>query len=121
MTRTLSFCLVVPLILFGATAAQAHAHLRRSDPAAGASISTPPSEIRLEFSEGVEPKFSGIVLTPASGGPIATQAPSSGPTKSVLITKLDAPLKPGAYKVTWHAVSVDTHKTSGSFTFEVKP
>ncbi len=26
---------------------------------------------------------------------------------------------PGAYHVRWHAVSVDTHKTEGNFTFTV--
>jgi methionine-rich copper-binding protein CopC len=31
------------------------------------------------------------------------------------------PLAPGTYKVTWHAVSVDTHRTQGSYEFTVKP
>jgi copper resistance protein C len=26
---------------------------------------------------------------------------------------------PGSYKVNWHALSVDTHTTQGSFTFHV--
>ena len=30
-------------------------------------------------------------------------------------------LPPGRYKVLWHALSVDTHTTEGSFTFEVVP
>jgi copper resistance protein C len=30
------------------------------------------------------------------------------------------PLKPGTYKVNWHAVSVDTHSTEGDFAFTVK-
>jgi methionine-rich copper-binding protein CopC len=28
-------------------------------------------------------------------------------------------LAPGSYSVTWHALSVDTHKTQGSFSFRV--
>jgi copper resistance protein C len=28
-------------------------------------------------------------------------------------------LSPGTYRVRWHALSVDTHKTEGSFTFRV--
>jgi methionine-rich copper-binding protein CopC len=28
-------------------------------------------------------------------------------------------LKPGKYKVVWRAVSVDTHVTTGNFTFEL--
>jgi len=28
-------------------------------------------------------------------------------------------LKPGRYRVRWHVVSVDTHRTEGSFEFSV--
>jgi len=28
-------------------------------------------------------------------------------------------LAPGSYSVTWHVLSVDTHKTQGSFSFNV--
>ena len=30
-------------------------------------------------------------------------------------------LKPGKYKVVWRVVSVDTHVTTGDFTFEITP
>jgi methionine-rich copper-binding protein CopC len=31
------------------------------------------------------------------------------------------PLKPGTYKVIWHATSTDTHKTEGTYNFSVSP
>jgi methionine-rich copper-binding protein CopC len=31
------------------------------------------------------------------------------------------PLAPGQYNVRWRVLSVDTHKTEGSFGFEVRP
>ena len=31
------------------------------------------------------------------------------------------PLAPGTYLVRWHVVSVDTHPTEGTFTFEIRP
>jgi methionine-rich copper-binding protein CopC len=31
------------------------------------------------------------------------------------------PLKPGRYGVSWHAVSVDTHRTEGKYNFVVAP
>jgi methionine-rich copper-binding protein CopC len=38
-----------------------------------------------------------------------------------LMVMLQAPLKPGAYKVEWHAVaSDDGHKTTGVLPFTVK-
>ena len=45
-----------------ATSAFAHAQLEKSTPPVGGTVASP-SEIRLEFSEGVEPKFSGVTLT----------------------------------------------------------
>jgi methionine-rich copper-binding protein CopC len=30
-------------------------------------------------------------------------------------------LAPGHYQVSWHAVSVDTHRTEGTFSFDIQP
>jgi methionine-rich copper-binding protein CopC len=38
-----------------------------------------------------------------------------------MITVALPPLKPGLYHVTWHAVSVDSHRTEGGYTFTVTP
>ena len=48
--------------VFASTAAFAHAQLEKATPAVGGTVA-PPSEIRLEFSEGVEPRFSEVTLT----------------------------------------------------------
>ena len=40
--------------------ALAHAELQTSSPAADATVQTSPSEVAIEFTEGVEPKFSAI-------------------------------------------------------------
>jgi copper resistance protein C len=39
----------------------------------------------------------------------------------VLIVPISKALAAGAYTVHWHAVSVDTHHTQGTFEFTVKP
>ncbi|HLW92680.1 MAG TPA: copper homeostasis periplasmic binding protein CopC [Roseiarcus sp.] len=105
-----------------ATAALAHARLVKADPPVGGTIATSPKEIRLKFSEGVEPRFSGAALVDSAGAAIATEKPTLDPADpAVLVTPLSQPLKPGVYKVTWHAVSVDTHQTQGEFTFTVAP
>ena len=91
-------------------------------PPAGGTVASSPSEIRLTFSEGVEPALSGIVLTDAAGKKVATGKPAADPKdKAELVVPLPQPLAPGTYKVAWHAVSVDTHKTEGTFSFTVKP
>ncbi len=87
----------------------------------GATVSTPPKQIAITFSESVEPAFSSIEVTDAAGNRDDTGKPQvAADDRQVLIVALQ-PLGPGAYKVVWHAVSVDTHKTQGSYSFTVAP
>jgi methionine-rich copper-binding protein CopC len=106
---------------FLATRAFAHAQLEKATPAVGSTVS-PPSEIRLEFSEGVEPKFSKVTLTGPGGSVVTLGAATTQPgNRAVLIVPISTPLSAGAYTVRWQAVSVDTHHTQGTFEFTVKP
>ena len=107
--------------VFAAPAAFAHAQLEKATPAVGGAV-TSPAEIRLKFSEGVEPRFSGVALTAEGGAAVPLGKPSVDPAdNSVLIVKVGKTLPPGVYTVNWHAVSVDTHHTQGDFQFTVKP
>ena len=103
-----------------ATAAFAHAQLDKATPPVGGTVSAP-SEIRLKFTEGVEPRFSGIALSAAGAAQPLGKAAVDPADNSVLIVKVTKKLPPGVYTVNWHAVSVDTHHTQGSFNFTVKP
>jgi copper resistance protein C len=102
------------------SAAFAHAQLERATPAVGGTVAAP-SEIRLEFSEGVEPKFSKISVTGSAGAVSLGAAKTEPSNQAVLIVPISKPLPAGAYKVHWQAVSVDTHHTQGTFEFTVKP
>jgi methionine-rich copper-binding protein CopC len=96
----------------------AHAFLEKANPAAGANLPAP-RKIELHFSEALEPAFSGISVTDAAGNDM-----SAGPVSVVGGTQIDLPLKPlapGRYRVEWHAVSVDTHRTQGKYNFLVVP
>ena len=53
-------------VLCASTAAFAHAQLQKATPAVGGAVASA-SEIRLKFSEGVEPPFSGLALTASDG------------------------------------------------------
>ena len=103
-----------------ATQAFAHAQLEKATPAVGGTVAGP-SEIRLEFSEGVEPKFSKISVTGPAGAVPLGAAKTEPSNQAVLIVPIAKPLPAGAYKVHWQAVSVDTHHTQGTFEFTVKP
>jgi methionine-rich copper-binding protein CopC len=107
-------------LTFAATSAFAHAQLEKAVPPVGGTVA-PPSQIRLEFSEGVEPRFTHVTLTAAGAGAERLGAPNVEPGhQNVLIVPIAKPLSPGVYTVHWHAVSVDTHHTQGTFQFTVK-
>jgi methionine-rich copper-binding protein CopC len=103
-----------------AGSAEAHPKLKSVSPAADVSSKVSPKEIRLNFSEGVIAKFSGLELKDEAGKTIATGAPANDPgDRKQLVVPLPAPLTAGRYKVTWHAVSEDTHRVKGEYSFGV--
>jgi methionine-rich copper-binding protein CopC len=107
-------------ILFG-TVTQAHPQLQSVDPAAGVATASP-KQIRITFSETVIPQFSGVELRDQTGKLIATGKSETDPSnKKILIVPVKEQLAPGNYKVEWHAVSEDTHRVKGSYSFSVTP
>jgi methionine-rich copper-binding protein CopC len=98
--------------------ASAHAFLKGAVPAVGSTVQAAPGQVAIEFTEGVEPKFSTIAVQDAAGASVAVGDVHSVGGDTHLAVGLK-PLPPGIYKVVWHATAVDTHKTEGSFTFTV--
>jgi len=121
MTRISIVTIVASLAFFcTAAAAFAHAQLEKATPPVGGTVASA-NEIRLEFSEGVEPKFTKVSVTgPGGAVPLGTANTESG-NQAVLVVPISKSLSAGAYRVHWQAVSVDTHHTQGTFEFTVKP
>ena len=101
--------------------ALAHAHLRSASPAAGSTVNPAPKEVVLSFTEKLEPKFSSIEVRDAKGAALQDGAASGDPADATKLRVALKPLPPGTYKVIWRVLSVDTHRTNGSFTFRVGP
>lgn len=100
--------------------ASAHAFLKTASPAVGSTVSQPPSKVVINFTEGVEPRFSSITVQTAQGAQVQTGKPHLEGDDAHLAIALK-PLQPGTYTVIWHATATDTHKTEGRFTFTVSP
>lgn len=101
-----------------ATFVLAHTHLKSETPTANSTV-TAPKELRLIFSEGVEAQFTKISIT-ADGAAVAVKSIETAPgDQKTLIVTPENPLTPGKYKVEGHAVSVDTHKSEGDYSFTV--
>jgi methionine-rich copper-binding protein CopC len=103
------------------TAAYAHPELQSAEPAAGAATASP-KQIRITFNENVMAQFSGAEVKDQSGKMIATGKATVDPAnKKQLVVPVNEPLSPGYYKVEWHAVSDDTHRVKGNYSFSVAP
>lgn len=101
-----------------ATQASAHAHLMSSNPAANAA-GPAPKQIVLQFSEKLQPKFSGLSVTTQSNRPAPVKVAVSNDRKSLTATPA-RPFAAGIYKVSWHAVTADTHRVQGAYSFTVR-
>ena len=105
-------------LFFGltASAAQAHAFLDHASPLVGSTVSTAPHDVSLSFTQNLEPSFSTVEVTGPNGARVdAGKAQINGNTMRVGMKAAG----PGTYHVHWHALSVDTHTTQGSFSFHV--
>jgi copper resistance protein C len=115
-----------PFLLFAvcfafASAAAAHAFLDHAVPAVGSSVHGSPAQVKLWFTQRLEPAFSSAQVLDRSGTRIDkadVKVDAGDPT--LLLVSLPQ-LAPGTYRVTWRVLSVDTHVTEGDFTFNVLP
>jgi methionine-rich copper-binding protein CopC len=97
----------------GIGAAYAHPELQSAEPAAGEPSPAPNS---------VLPQFSGIELKDQTGKVISTGKTTTDPSnKKLMIVPVKDQLMPGNYEVEWHAVSDDTHRVKGRYSFSVAP
>lgn len=101
--------------------AVAHAFLDRAVPAVGSKVHGQPTEVRLRFSQALEPAFSTVKVLDAAGKQVDRRDKRLDPGDASVM-KVSLPrLAPGVYRVVWRVLSADTHVTEGDFSFEVAP
>ena len=111
---------IIFLILLTASARlKAHAFLKDADPRVGSTIQTSPTEIRIRFTENIEPAVSSIQVFDVSGKEVDKRDLHLDRSDRALLHISLPQLDVGTYKVVWRVVSVDTHVTNGNFTFRV--
>jgi methionine-rich copper-binding protein CopC len=110
---------VAALLLGGIGAALAHAQLRSTAPAAGSAVATAPAEVVVNFSESLEPAFSSLVVRDGAGKRVDKSDSHLDPSSSTTMRVSLPPLGQGVYTVSWRAVTADTHRVDGTFTFRV--
>ncbi|MGC4092000.1 MAG: copper resistance protein CopC [Polyangiaceae bacterium] len=108
--KNLLSCMLASSLAYGA-AVHAHAHLHKSEPASGSTISVLPKNLVLEFSEAMQ-------LTALSLHKGDAKVQDLGPLPTAASTKVSLPmpgLAAGSYIIQWRGVSKDEHVTSGSW------
>jgi methionine-rich copper-binding protein CopC len=114
--RTLTIVVSLFFVALGISGAQAHAFLDHASPLVGSTVRTAPHQLTLSFTQNLEPAFSSVEVTGPNGARVdAGRAQIGGNTMRVGLRASG----PGTYHVHWRALSVDTHRTQGSFTFHV--
>ena len=97
----------------------AHAELISSTPANQAILGSSPDEILLRFSEGVDPIGQAILLVDGEGDPVPLGPISQAGGADTISADVPGTIADGTYVVGWQAVSADSHKIRGAFTFSV--
>lgn len=104
-------------IMLAPRIASAHAFPKRENPAAGATLNSPPSQVTIDFDAPIEKLFAKLTVLDSSGRNLASE-PVVGDAGKRLSAALPL-LKPGDYKVAWSVVCRDSHRTEGSYQFTV--
>lgn len=119
---TLVAAVLVTVLALAASAAPASAHalLSSSTPADGASVDTPPTEVRLTFTETPDQALAVVHVLDASGKQVEADKVRSVPGEPYQLRVALNPLDKGTYTLTWRMTSsVDGHTTAGSIAFGV--
>jgi copper resistance protein C len=112
--------LICAFLLATQSLAWAHAFLDHADPKVGSTVTNSPPEVKIWYTQELEPAFSSIEVKNAEGKEVDKKdVHVDAKDKSLLEVSLPK-LPPGTYTVTWHVVSVDTHRTQGHFEFTIK-
>jgi len=114
-----SAAVLATTVTFEARTADAHAFLDHAIPAVGSTLPTAPETVTMWFTQQLEPAFTTATVTDASGNTVDTGPAQVDPNDPTELRVALKKLSPGTYTVAWHALSVDTHTTTGHFTFTV--
>lgn len=107
------------LCAFAFSTAFGHGAVESTSPKSGATLITPPTEIRLQFNEALEPAFTTIKLFDPSGREVGTKAKARVENGKTAVLALPL-LSPGTYRAEWKTVGHDGHHVHGTLGFTLK-
>jgi methionine-rich copper-binding protein CopC len=117
--RLIALAAIAVCVLAGMTGtASAHAGLKSSDPADGATVKKALADIELVFTENISRNFATVVVTGPGGKKVVDGKP--GIEGATLIQPLTDNLENGRYAIAFRVVSADGHPISKELHFTLK-
>ena len=117
--RSITVLVLLGIALVSAALVEAHARLARSEPAAASTLRSAPGEVRLWFTESLEPSFSAAHLLDGERRRIDGAEGKVDGTNPALLRMTLPLLDAGSYTVVYRVVSIDSHVTAGELTFSI--
>ena len=102
------------------TTAAGHAVLQRAEPRVESKLKRAPDEVKLYFTERLEPAYSAFRVLNDQGVQVDRRDSRVDRTNPALLRATLSPLRPGTYKVLWRVLSIDGDVTEGAFTFRIE-
>jgi len=108
------------LLVLAAPAAGAHALLRSSDPAGGASLDKAPEKVTMTFTEAPDATLSSVHVLDSAGRAVERGRARVAAGRPLVLQVAIGQLGTGTYTVSWRVVSrTDGHLTTGAFAFGI--
>jgi len=103
-----------------ASAAAGHAVLQRTEPRVDSTLRRAPDEVKLYFTERLEPAYSSVRVVDAGGAQVDRRDGHVDRSNPVLLRATLPPIPAGTYRVIWRALSIDADVTEGDFAFRLE-
>ena len=110
--------LILGVIVTAAAPASPHSFPEQQNPAAGQTLTSPPSAVSIKYDAPIEKLFANLQVRGPDGKDDAVGKPQVSDDGYTLSVKVGA-LRPGEYVVKWSVIGIDTHHTQGSYSFTV--
>jgi copper resistance protein C len=116
----LGLTLALVTCALAATGASGHAMLQGAEPRLESALKRAPDEVKLSFTERLEPAYSSIRVLDERGQRVDRRDSRVDRANPVVLRTTLPPLPPGRYKVLWRVLSIDGDVTEGDFTFRIE-
>ena len=118
--RCLGLALALGTCALTANIAAGHAVLQRAEPRVESRLKRAPDEVKLYFSERLEPAYSSVRVLNDRDGQVDRRDSRVDRLNPALLRATLPPLPPGTYKVVWRVLSIDADVTEGTYTFRIE-